>query len=78
MLADTMQQSDRSYISPYVPLMAYIGLGDKDRALESLNAAVEERSSWLFMANVDPRFDRVREWMGSGLEKLLDENVLQS
>ena len=30
------------------------------------------------MANVDPRFDRMREWMGSGLEKLLDENVLQS
>ena len=78
LLAQTMEQSDRAYISPYVSLMAYIGLGDKDRALESLHAAVEERSSWLYAAKVDPRFDRVREWMGSGLEKLLDENILQS
>ena len=77
LLARTMQQSDRSYVSPFVPLMAYIGLGDKDRALETLKTAVDERASWLFLAKVDPRFDRVREWMGSGLEKLLNENVLQ-
>ncbi len=78
LLAQTMQRSDRSYVSAYVPLMAYIGLGDKDRALESLQAAVEERSSWLCLAKVDPRFDRVREWMGPGaLENLLNAHVLQ-
>jgi tetratricopeptide (TPR) repeat protein len=76
LLDETMQRSDRSYVTPYVPLMTYIGLGDEQRALESLKAAIEERSTWLYLARVDPRFDRLRDWMGSGLETLLNEHVL--
>ncbi len=69
--------SPRSYVTPYVPLMAYIGLGDQEHALESLKAAIEERSTWLHLARVDPRFDRMRDWLGSGLDKLINDHVLQ-
>ena len=35
----------------------YIGLGDKNRAMEWLEKSYEDRSSWLVWIKVDPRFD---------------------
>ena len=35
----------------------HAGLGDKDKAFESLEQAFEERSTLLTYLNLDPRFD---------------------
>jgi len=61
-----MKTARHAYVPKIIPLMAYIGLDDEERALEALKLAIEERSPWLSLANIDPRFDRVRTWMGPG------------
>jgi len=48
------------YISPYDISLVYAGLGDTERALEHLRAAVEDRSAWMVFLKVDPRLDSLR------------------
>ena len=52
--------SAEMYVSPYGRAAIYAGLGDKDRAIEWLGKAYEERSflTWL---KVDPVFDILKE-----------------
>ena len=49
----------------YVPALnrtlVLLGLGRYDDALDWLETAYEERSSWLVSARVDPTFDSVRD-----------------
>jgi hypothetical protein len=40
--------------------LIYIGLGEKDRAFESLESAYKERSDLLVYLKVDPRLDTLR------------------
>jgi hypothetical protein len=40
--------------------LIYVGLGENDLAFESLNKAVEERSSWLVSLNVEPMLEPLR------------------
>lgn len=75
---ETMKHAGRGYVSTLVPLMTAMGLGDRERAIESLNTAIEDRASWLFLANVDPRFDRMREWMGTELQQLIADHAIQT
>jgi TolB-like protein/DNA-binding winged helix-turn-helix (wHTH) protein/Flp pilus assembly protein TadD len=60
-LHDLEQKSARREISPYIVATIYAGLGEKQKAFEFLEKAIEERSvelSWSLKA--DPRLDSLR------------------
>ncbi len=58
-LADLRELSKRRYVSPFDSALVYIGLGDRERAFEWLEKALEDRSWDVMMLKVDPRFDHL-------------------
>jgi serine/threonine protein kinase/tetratricopeptide (TPR) repeat protein len=46
---------------PYDLALVYIGLGDKERALDWLETAFAERSTWLAFTKVSPELDPLRD-----------------
>jgi serine/threonine-protein kinase len=61
-IADTLRaryQKGRSD-EPYDLAIVYIGLGDKEKALDWLDTAYAERSSWMVFAKVSPELDALR------------------
>ena len=52
--------SKREYVSPYDVAIMYVGLGDKERAMEQLNKAYDDRAGWIIFLNVEPIFDPIR------------------
>src|SRR5205814_565902 len=60
MLAELNEMSKQAYVSSYDLAILYVGLGDKDRALERLNKAYEERAGFIIYLNVEPVFDPLR------------------
>ena len=52
--------SKSRYVAPYDVALIYIGLGDKDQAMEWLEKAYEDHSASLTWVKVDPRFDSLR------------------
>jgi DNA-binding winged helix-turn-helix (wHTH) protein/TolB-like protein/Flp pilus assembly protein TadD len=48
------------YVSSSAPATVYLGLGDKDRAFQWLEMAVDERTDSLAYAKVDPAYDSLR------------------
>ena len=52
--------SKQKYVSPFPIAVAYIGLGDHDRAFEELEKARAERSWAMGMLRVNPVFDPLR------------------
>jgi len=50
----------RRYVASYDMALAWLGLGDHDRALASLERSVEDRSPRLLFLSVEPRFDPLR------------------
>jgi TolB-like protein/DNA-binding winged helix-turn-helix (wHTH) protein/Tfp pilus assembly protein PilF len=52
--------SKSEHVDPYAVAVAYVGLGEKEKAFKWLEAAYEERDSWLIFLGVDPRLDRLR------------------
>jgi eukaryotic-like serine/threonine-protein kinase len=52
--------STRRFVPADQVAIIYLGLGDKDRALELLNQADEERGNWVMNMWMDPRFDVLR------------------
>lgn len=56
-LETTAQQR---YVPPYAVALARLGLGDKEGALEQLEALYEERSYWLLWLNILPEFAVLR------------------
>lgn len=56
-----LEYSKKQYADPYGIAIVYTGLGDKDRAFESLNKAFEERSTFLDHLVVDPFLDSLRD-----------------
>ena len=61
LLEELEREKRERYISPYDIAVIHMGLGDTDRALEHLRAAVEDRSAWLVFLHVDPRLDGLRD-----------------
>jgi tetratricopeptide (TPR) repeat protein len=61
LLAEINGMSPQSYVSPYDLAILYVGLGDKDKALEQLNKAYEERAGWIIYLKVEPIFDPIRD-----------------
>jgi tetratricopeptide (TPR) repeat protein len=58
----TLQDRSReTYVPSYWIAFIYVGRAEKDKALEWLEKAFEERSAWLAWVNVEPRFDPLRE-----------------
>ena len=60
LLDELKEMSGRQYISPLDFAFIYTGLGDKQQALDYLEKAYQERSTWLMWIKVDPRFDPLR------------------
>ena len=52
--------SKQAYVSSYDLAILYVGLGDKDRALEQLNMSYEDRAGFIIYLNVEPLFDPLR------------------
>ena len=59
-LAELNEMSKTGYVSPWDLAILYVGLGDKDRALEQLNKAYEDRAGWIIDIKVDPILDPLR------------------
>lgn len=55
-----LEKESKHYISPYDIAVVHAGLGDVAAALESLDAAYEDRSAWMVFLGVDPRLDPLR------------------
>jgi DNA-binding winged helix-turn-helix (wHTH) protein/tetratricopeptide (TPR) repeat protein len=57
LLDKLLKLASESYISPFYLSLVYVGLEEKDRALECLQKAYEDRFAWLVHLKVDPAFD---------------------
>jgi len=54
------EQAKRTYVSSYHLAAVQLALGDRDRAIEWLERAYQERSFWIRNLKVDPLFDSLR------------------
>jgi adenylate cyclase len=59
-IAELDEMSSRRFVSPYWIAIIYLGLGDKERALNGLQKAYEVRSQWLTFLKVERVFDPLR------------------
>ncbi len=59
-LADLIERSRRSYVSPTNIAVVYAGLGENDEAMEWLEKAVAEHNAGLLTLKVHPVFDPLR------------------
>jgi serine/threonine protein kinase/Tfp pilus assembly protein PilF len=60
-LADLLQQSKKSYVSPYMIATLYAGLGDREKAFSFLEKAYQERSPDIpYFLKADLRLDALR------------------
>ena len=48
------------YVSPFDKAVIYAGLREDDNVFKWLEASVTEKSSWMVLVNVDPRFDYLK------------------
>ena len=48
------------YVTPYAVALIYAGMGDKDRAIEWLEKAYNDRANWMVWLGLDPRWDPLR------------------
>ena len=63
--------SSKQFFSPFQIALVYIGLGEKDKALEWLEKAKTEHDPFLIYIKVDPNFDSLRG--DSRFAKLLEQ-----
>ena len=61
LLSQLEHQRMERYVSSCYFAFVQAVLGDKDQAFESLNRAFEERSHWLTLLAVDPKYDTLRD-----------------
>ena len=54
------KRSAHHYVSPYNRSLLFLSLGEKDKALEWLERAYDDRAEWMTYLSVDPRFDSLR------------------
>jgi hypothetical protein len=60
MLGDIERQARERYVSPYSLALVHASLGHTDEAFRQLDRALEERSSWMAFAAVNPRLQALR------------------
>ena len=56
-----MAASNKQHFSPYDEACVYLRRGNYDRAMELLEKAFADQSTWRIFLPVDPKFDRVRD-----------------
>ncbi|HEY0140691.1 MAG TPA: protein kinase [Thermoanaerobaculia bacterium] len=61
LLYELEEQQRERYISAFNIMLVHLGLADTEAALQWLERALEERSSALWHAPVEPRLDRLRD-----------------
>ncbi|MCI0605915.1 protein kinase [bacterium] len=59
-LENLQEKRKREYVRPYMLAELYVGLGERNRALEWLEKACEERDDWIVFLHVDPNMDLLR------------------
>jgi TolB-like protein len=59
-LNDLNQQKRAKYIDSYHLATIYAALGNKEQALQSLEDAFSDRSSWIVWIRLEPKFDSLR------------------
>lgn len=59
-LRELEEMSRRRHVSPYWLAIAYSGLAEHERALDSIEKAVNDRDIWPVWIKVEPRFDPLR------------------
>jgi TolB-like protein/DNA-binding winged helix-turn-helix (wHTH) protein/Tfp pilus assembly protein PilF len=59
-LAQLLEQSKSTYVSPFYIALVYTGLGDKPKAVASLEKAYADRSNAIVFLKVDPQLDSLR------------------
>lgn len=69
MLSELIELAKQTYVSPYFFAGIHVGLDEKDRALQCLEAAYQEKSHWLLYLHIDPGMDNLRD--DSGFRNLL-------
>lgn len=60
-LGEINGMSSQTYVSPYDLAILYVGLGEKDKAIEQLTKAYEDRAGWIIYLKVEPIFDPIRD-----------------
>ena len=60
-LSELQQLAGQRHVSAFHLALIHTGLGEKDRAIELLNQAFQERSERMVWLRVDPRFDKLRK-----------------
>jgi TolB-like protein/Tfp pilus assembly protein PilF/DNA-binding winged helix-turn-helix (wHTH) protein len=60
LLEELKARSARRYISPCLIALVQIGLGEKDRAIASLEQGYAARDQWMLYLRVDPHMDDLR------------------
>ena len=61
-ILDTLKkESATQYVASDVIASVYVALGEKDRAFEYLEKALNERVGWMVFINVDPIWDPIRK-----------------
>jgi TolB-like protein/Tfp pilus assembly protein PilF len=60
-LAELNEQAKSRYVAPYAVALVYLGLGQKERALDELESAYQRgETNYLFRLKVDPMLDDLR------------------
>ncbi|MCJ7579544.1 MAG: protein kinase [Candidatus Aminicenantes bacterium] len=59
MILELSELSKKKYVPPYYTAAIYAGIGDKSKAIELLNKALEERTPWLIFLKSWPIFDNL-------------------
>jgi TolB-like protein/DNA-binding winged helix-turn-helix (wHTH) protein/Tfp pilus assembly protein PilF len=60
LLADLMVESKKQYVSPYYFALVYVGLGQRDKAMDLLEKAYADRSNGLVFLKAEPALDDLR------------------
>lgn len=59
-ITELKKQSKRRYVSPYLIVLVYAGLGENDQAFDWLEKSYDNRCGWLAWLRVDPKLDSLR------------------
>jgi hypothetical protein len=54
------EESKQKYVSRFYRALVYVGLGDRDRAIEWLQRAYEDRVRFMPYLRSEPEFDSLR------------------
>ena len=60
-LSDLLEARARRYVPAYGIALVYLGLGEKQQALNYLGEAIDEYSHWVLFLQVEPMLDSIRE-----------------